>query len=70
MPHAHRPALEADGAVDILGVADPVRSAAEGLMDCWGDELPYYPDWRRLLREQALDASASTSMRLTRRPVR
>ncbi len=56
MMHAHLPALEADGAVDIQGVADPVRSAAEGLMDRWGDALPYYSDCRGLLRDKALDA--------------
>ncbi len=56
MMHAHLPALDADGAVEILGVADPVRSAAESLMDRWGDDLPYYSDWRALLRDEALDA--------------
>jgi predicted dehydrogenase len=56
MTYAHLPRIQADGAVDIVGVADPVRAAAERLMERWGAELAYYEDWRRLLRDQPLDA--------------
>ncbi|MEE9282245.1 MAG: Gfo/Idh/MocA family oxidoreductase [Myxococcota bacterium] len=56
MTQAHVPRIKADGAVDIVGVADPAGPAAERLMERWGGELPYYADWRQLFRNGALDA--------------
>ena len=56
MRGAHLPRIRADGGVRIVGVADPVRAAADRLMERWGDEVPYHADWRKLLRDDSLDA--------------
>ncbi len=56
MVGAHLPRIERDGAVEIAGVADPESRAAKSLMQRAGAELPYFRDWRRLLRESTLDA--------------
>ncbi len=55
MLKAHVPRLLADGAVALVGVADPVPAAARRVIRRWGAEVPYYDDWRRLLREADAD---------------
>ena len=49
MRNAHMARIAADGAVEVAGVADPVESQARSLMERWGQDLPYFPDWRRML---------------------
>ena len=58
MTGAHLPRIQRDGAVEIVGVADPLRQAATRLMERAGGELPipYYEDWRKLVRDPQLDA--------------
>lgn len=55
MIRSHVPRLQVDGAVDVAAVADPVRVAADRVMAEWGAEVPYYPDWRRMLRDCDVD---------------
>ena len=58
MTGAHLPRIQRDGAVEIVGVADPVREAAARLMQRAGGEvpIPYYEDWRKLVLDPQLDA--------------
>lgn len=56
MQHAHLDPIREDGAVQIAGIADPQPGAARQLMERWGSELPYHADWRRLLRDDTVDA--------------
>lgn len=55
MRGAHVPRIAADGAVEIVGVADPVESQARALMARVGQEIPYFPNWRTMLREVQAD---------------
>ncbi len=55
MLKSHLPRIQADGAVELAAVADPVSEPAERLMADWGSDVPYYADWRRLLAECDLD---------------
>ncbi len=56
MRRGHVPRLRADGAVDVVGVADPMPDAAEALLAAWGGDAPSFRDWRRLLRDVDADA--------------
>lgn len=56
MRNAHVPRVAADGGVVIAGVADPVESHARGLMDRAGHDIPYYGNWRTMLKEIEVDA--------------
>ncbi|MEJ2130402.1 MAG: Gfo/Idh/MocA family oxidoreductase [Gammaproteobacteria bacterium] len=55
MRGAHLPRLQADGGAAVVAVADPVRAQAEGLMERLGEEVPYFDDYRKLLRQEGLD---------------
>ena len=55
MRGAHVPRIAADGAVEIVGVADPVESQARALMARVGHEIPYFSNWRTMLREIQAD---------------
>lgn len=56
MRGAHVPRIQADGGVDLVCAADPVEEQARALMEKWGGLVSYYPDCRRMLRENELDA--------------
>ena len=56
MRNAHVPRIAADGGVAIAAVADPVESHARRLMDRVGRDLPYYGNWRTMLKEIEVDA--------------
>lgn len=56
MQSAHVPRIQADGAVDIVALADPNRAAAEQVMATIGAEPAYYADWRRMLAAHEVDA--------------
>ena len=56
MRNAHVPRIAADGAVAIAAVADPVESQARLLMDRAGRDIPYYGDWRTMLKDIEVDA--------------
>ena len=52
MRAAHLPRIEADGAVGIAGVADPVESQAGRLLEKAGKagkDVPHFHDWREML---------------------
>ncbi|MXY55531.1 MAG: Gfo/Idh/MocA family oxidoreductase [Gammaproteobacteria bacterium] len=55
MRNAHMARIAADGAVEIAGVADPVESQARLLMERARRDLPYFPDWRRMLDDVDVD---------------
>ena len=50
MRNAHLPRIAADGAVEIVGVADPVESQARTLMERVGRDIPYYANWRTMVK--------------------
>ena len=56
MRNAHVPRIAADGGVVIAGVADPVETQASLLMERTGCEIPYYRDWRTMLKDIEVDA--------------
>ena len=56
MRNAHIPRLQADGAVGLVAVADTAEEPARLLMEKWGAETEYYTDYRRMIRNEALDA--------------
>lgn len=49
MRAAHLPRIEADGAVRIAGVADPVESQTRRLLERAGKDAPRFRDWRKML---------------------
>ncbi len=55
MYKAHLPRLQADGAVVVAAVADPVPTAAQRVAGALGGDVKQYDDWRRLLREVDVD---------------
>ena len=55
MRGAHLPRIAADGAVDIVGVADPVESPARSLMERAGRDVPYFRSWRTMLANVEAD---------------
>ncbi|MDP6117672.1 MAG: Gfo/Idh/MocA family oxidoreductase [Planctomycetota bacterium] len=61
MRNAHVPRIQADGKVDLVGVADPVEGQARLLMEKWGSEIPWFTDFRKMIREAAPDAIAISS---------
>jgi predicted dehydrogenase len=44
MRGGHIPRLQADGAVDLVAVADTAEEPARLTMERWGAETGYYPD--------------------------
>lgn len=55
MRNAHVPRIAADGAAVIAAVADPVESQARLLMDRAGYDIPYYGNWRAMLKDIDID---------------
>jgi len=47
MRGGHIPRLQADGAVDLVAVADTAAEPARLTMESWGAETGYYPDYAR-----------------------
>ena len=56
MRGAHVPRIQADGAVDLAAVADTSEDQARALMDRWGSEVPYYTDYKKMIKDEKLDA--------------
>ncbi len=56
MERSHVPRVLADGAVEVVALADPVRSAAGKVAEALGHQPPWFADWRRLLRDVECDA--------------
>ena len=56
MRGAHVPRIQGDGAVDLAAVADTSEDQATALMDRWGSEVPFYKDYRKMIRNERLDA--------------
>lgn len=56
MRSAHVSRIKADGAADIVCVADPVKENAERLMEAWGSEVGHFADFRKMIRSEDLDA--------------
>ncbi len=57
MRNAHLPRIAGDGAVTIVAVADPVESQARLLMEKAGHDIPYYRNWRTLLKKVDADGA-------------
>ena len=49
MRRSHVPRIAADGAVELVAVADPVPEAAGQLVAGWDRDIALYDDWRRVL---------------------
>lgn len=56
MRGAHLSRIAADGAVEIAAVADPVESQARLLMERADLDIPYFANWRRMLKDAEADA--------------
>ncbi len=56
MRGAHVPRVKADRNVELAGAADPVKAQADELMSRYGQQVPYYVDWKKMLRAEELDA--------------
>ena len=63
MRHAHVPRLLADGAVDVVAVADPIEAHAQQLIDRIAQdgaprqEAAYFANWRALLKSPQAEAA-------------
>lgn len=55
MRNAHVPRIATDDGVAIAAVADPVESQARLLMDRAARDIPYYGDWRSMLKDIEVD---------------
>lgn len=56
MRGAHVPRIQEDRDVSILCVADPAEDQARQLMEKYGREVSYYADYRKMLKDEELDA--------------
>ena len=56
MRGGHVARLKADGAVELVAVADTAAEPAQLLMEKWGAEVAYYSDYRKMVRGETLDA--------------
>jgi predicted dehydrogenase len=56
MRGAHIPRVKADRDVTLVSAADPVKAQAEALMERYGDDVPYYENWKKMLGTEDLDA--------------
>ncbi|MBI3922962.1 MAG: Gfo/Idh/MocA family oxidoreductase [Armatimonadetes bacterium] len=56
MRAAHVPRIKSDGKVDLVAIVDAVESQAQLLREAWGSEVPYFADYKRMIREVKLDA--------------
>jgi predicted dehydrogenase len=61
MRNAHIPRIQADGKVDLVGIADPVEEQAQLLMEKWGSDVPWFADYKKMIRETTPDAIAISS---------
>ncbi len=56
MRGAHIPRIQKDGSVDLTAVVDTSEEQAKALMGRWGKEVPFYTDYRKMIRAHDLDA--------------
>ncbi|MBM3265235.1 MAG: Gfo/Idh/MocA family oxidoreductase [candidate division Zixibacteria bacterium] len=56
MRGAHIPPIKEDGSVELSAVTDTTEEQAKLLMDKWGGPVPFYSDYRKMIREHELDA--------------
>ncbi len=56
MRGAHVPRLSEDGRVELAGIVDTSAEPAQLLMEKWGDEVPFYTDYKKMLSQGGLDA--------------
>jgi predicted dehydrogenase len=56
MRGAHVPRIQADGAVELVCVADTDQAQAQALMERYGQLVAYHADYKRMLKTEALDA--------------
>jgi len=56
MRRAHVPRIQAVKNIELLGASDTVPEQGELLTEAWGREVPFYTDYRKMIREQDLDA--------------
>lgn len=56
MRGAHVPRIKEDGAVELVAVMDTEAQQARALMEKWGQDVPYYTDYRKMVRNEKLDA--------------
>lgn len=56
MRGAHVPRIQADGAVELVSVADTAQDQAQALIERYGQLASYYADFREMLSNEALDA--------------
>lgn len=56
MRGAHIPPIKEDGYIDLVAVTDTSEEQAKLLMDKWGSPVPLYTDYRKMIRDNELDA--------------
>lgn len=56
MRRAHVPRIQGVRNIELLGASDTVPEHGKLLMEAWGSEVPFYTDYRKMIREQDLDA--------------
>lgn len=56
MRGAHVPRIKADGQADLVSVMDTEERQARALMEQWGREVAYYTDFKKMIRQERLDA--------------
>ena len=56
MRGAHIPRIKGDGNTDLVAVMDTDEQQAQALMEKWGGKVPYYTDFRKMIRDETLDA--------------
>jgi predicted dehydrogenase len=56
MRGGHIPPILADGAVELVGVADPQERQAQALIELFGKPVAHYVDYKRMLEAEELDA--------------
>ncbi|MBI4553393.1 MAG: Gfo/Idh/MocA family oxidoreductase [Candidatus Latescibacteria bacterium] len=65
MRGAHVPRIKEDGQVELVCVMDTDESQARALMERWGREVAYYTDFRKMIRNERLDALMISSPHAT-----
>ncbi len=61
MRYAHVPRFKADRAVELAAVVDTAEPPARALMEAWGRDVPYYSDFKKMIRDERLDAVCVSS---------
>jgi predicted dehydrogenase len=56
MRGAHIPRIQEDGSAELTAVVDTSEEQATALMDKWGKKVPFYTDYRQMIRSHDLDA--------------